>query len=80
MSYSAAELLEKFEGNETFVRFIKDMRKTGATMSVYSARGDFGKERPCAYTDDDHDLQSLIRATKVRVRHDTLGRREVVYP
>lgn len=80
MTYSANELVKKFEANKTHVRFIKDMRKLGASMGVYSARGDFGTERPCVYTDDEHDLQSIIRATKVTVRWDALGKRYVVYP
>lgn len=74
MTYTANELIKKFEGNKHHVRFIKDMMKIGASMGVYSARGDFGTEKPCAYTDDKNTLQVIIRATKLIVRYDTMGR------
>lgn len=77
---TANELLKKFEGNKTHERFIRDMRKLGVTMAVYSPRGGYGIEIPAAYTDDEHTLQDVIRATKLTVKYDTLGKRWVVYP
>lgn len=79
MSATYMELLAKFS-NADHQKFIKDMRRFGVKVGVYAARGSFGKEGPCAYTDDEHDAQDIIRATKVKLRQDTLGKRYVLYP
>lgn len=74
------ELLKKFKGNPTHERFVKDMAAIGASVRVYSARGDYGLEIPAVTTDDEHSEQDIIRATKINLRRDAMGRRVVLYP
>lgn len=80
MSETYSQLLERFKGNKTHERFIRDMATIGASVRVYSARGGYGTEIPAATTDDDHSEQDIIRATKINLRRDSMGRRIVLYP
>lgn len=79
MSKAYADLLRAFPDKD-HQRFVKDMQKAGVQVGIYSARGAFGKEVPCAYTDDEHDEQSIYGATKVALKRDSLGKRYVLYP
>lgn len=79
MSATYAELLARFPDKD-HQKFIKDMRRAGVEVGIYSGRGSYGKEGPCAYTDDEHDAHTIVRATKVKLNQDTLGKRYVLYP
>ena len=74
------ELLAEFKDNKTYVKFIKDMREAGIPVRSYSGRGRYGKGCPAARTDDEFDEQTIMRATKVKLCRDNLGRRYILYP
>lgn len=80
MNEAYAQLLERFKASKIHARFIKDMMEHGIPVRVYSARGGYGVEIPAATTSDDFSEQDIIRATKVELRRDAMGRRVVLYP
>lgn len=59
-------------------QFVADMEELG--LEPFHYRGRFYWEGPAVATDDDHDMQDIIRATTVRLQSDDLGRGRVVYP
>lgn len=73
---------------EDFQTFVEDMRRLledGDLRSehpqVQHYRGRFYYEGPAFFIDDGDDLQTVIRATTVRLQWDSLGRSgNVVYP
>jgi hypothetical protein len=64
---------------EAHRKFAADMEAAGLAVRRYRGRNFY--DGPAVDTDDEHDLQDIIRATTVRVQTDQMGKRDlVVYP
>jgi hypothetical protein len=62
------------------VKFVRDMEKAGYDVFHYSGR--YYWEGPAVSTSrrDGITAQDVIRATKVKLQHDSMGLDEIYYP
>lgn len=75
----AAALRELFKGDARYLQFIDDMTAAGIPVRSYTGRGMFGKCCPAACTSKEVALHDIMRATKVPLTTDSMGRGVVCY-
>jgi hypothetical protein len=59
-------------------RFMRDMRRAGLRLRAYNGRSFY--RGPAVSIESDSELQDIIRATRVKLQWDSLGRGSIVYP
>ena len=67
--------------NPAYVKFVKDMQKAGFVVEHYCGRWFY--RGPAVRTDVENgiDEQDVIRATRVKIQRDTMGRYDtIIYP
>jgi hypothetical protein len=64
--------------NDVCNQFVTDMVEAGLEVEHYNGR--YMWHGPAVRTNDDFDMQDIIRATKVKLQNDTMGLGYILYP